>query len=181
MIGIMARCIIIPGIDFKITPVINAEKIKELPPSSVNISVVIARKALPISIADISEQYIKGFFWGRRLFIIAVIAPYAASSNAIDNAMGYSTGKPKRNERRIGDIKPTVTPHFHPQIYPQRNIGMCIGQNIEFISGFCPPIKGSNSANAKKSAENIIFCIALFCLMFIAPFDVIFIFLLTKL
>ena len=160
--GISAICNIIPGIAYITTLLINPDSAKSVPENPQQMAVAMARTTLPISIDAMSEMYINGIFLGKSLYKSPAIAPYAASSNAIHRAVGKNIGSPNISERKTGAQKPVKSPHCHPQINPQRNIGICIGQSIEFICGACPVKKGIMNASAKKSAENTIFLMSFF-------------------
>jgi hypothetical protein len=85
-----------------------------------------------------------------------------ASSKAIATADGNSTGRPNVKERKIGVMKPTVIPYFHPHIKPQSNTGICIGSIMLPIFGICPVNKGSINPNAINIADKVISLIFIF-------------------
>ena len=97
----------------------------------------------------------KIFLFGKILCIMPETAPYVASSNAMQIAIGKKIGTPRETERSKGAIKPTASPQGQPQIKPQSKTGICIGQSIEPISGICPVTKGRTHARAKNNAEKI--------------------------
>jgi hypothetical protein len=89
----------------------------------------------------------------------------------MQTAVGNIGGNPPViSERKTGATAPTVKPHCQPQINPQSNTGICIGQSIEPISGICPVRKGKTYAIAKNKAANIIFKTESFLFIFIFIF-----------
>lgn len=66
--------------------------------------------ALPASIEIMSDGYIQIFFFGNAFLNIPQSKPYAASSNAMETAMGYIGGAENRTLLMSDAINPTAKP-----------------------------------------------------------------------
>jgi len=150
--GMSTICTMMPGIAFRTAPAKKAENPKLLPCMPRQISIAAPHTRRPTSMAMIREMYTERFFLGRMLCSIPDTAPYAASSKAMHTAVGNMGGMPRVRERSRGAIKPTASPHGHPQIKPHNNTGMCIGQSMAPICGIWWT---STPATATQSEEGI--------------------------
>ena len=158
--GIKTICKIIPGTAFntapaKKVPMPNFETSK---PIQQNIAAPHIKRPLIIALINDIYTFILLFF--NLTYNHPDTKPYAANSNAIQNAVGNIGGIPNVKERKIGAINPTVSPQGAPQKNPHNNTGICIGHNIEPICGICPVKNGITKANAKNKAAKVIFFIS---------------------
>jgi hypothetical protein len=120
----------------------------------------------PIIMAQSKDTYTFTFFFGSLLCKNPATTPYAANSNAMQNAVGNIGGIPSVKERRSGAINPTKSPHGAPQKNPQSKTGICIGQSIEPICGIWPVKKGITNASAKNMADKVSFLISFLVFIF---------------
>ena len=147
-------CSIMPGI-----ACVNAPAQKAAKPNFDGSSPVQRKRAAPHTrrpaiMAVMRATYMLLFFFGSALYMSPATAPYAASSNAMQSAVGYIGGIPNSTERRGGATTPTASPQGQPHTKPQRSTGMCMGESIEPICGICPVKNGSISASARNAAAN---------------------------
>ena len=154
--GIKTICKMIPGIALTKPSIINIIGVNliVLKPNALNITS--PQIILPTIIAIINEKYMCIFFFGNNLYITPDINPYPASSKDIHNAVGKSGGIPMISDLNIGKIKPTNKPYFHPQINPHNKTGICIGHNIDPISGICPVKYGNIIPSDINVADKVI-------------------------
>ena len=80
--------------------------------------------------------------------------PYAASSKAMEMAMGNMGGMPNSTDRTSGAMKPTARPHGPPSTKPHSRMGKCIGHSMLPTCGTWPVIMGSTKASARNSAAS---------------------------
>ena len=124
----------------------------------------------PIIIAQTKDTYTHSFRLGNLRCSHPAAKPYAASSNAIQNAVGNIGGIPNSPERKSGATRPTKSPHGAPQKNPHSNTGICIGQSIAPICGICPVKNGMTNANAKNIADKVSFLTSFLLFMLKFPF-----------
>ena len=155
--GIKTICTIIPGTAFSTAPAKNAFKPNFEASNPMQQNIIMPHTNRPITIALNNDTYTFIFFFGNLLCNHPATKPYTASSNAIQKAFGNIGGIPNTNERKIGAIKPTLSPIGAPQKNPHNSTGICIGQSIAPICGICPVKNGITNAIAKNIADNVSF------------------------
>ena len=77
------------------------------------------------------------------------------TGDVVWDTMEFLPRIPSTIDLNTGAINPTTNPYFHPQINPHNKTGICIGHNIEPISGICPVKNGNTNVNDKKIADNV--------------------------
>ena len=108
--GINMMCNIIAGTAFTNAPVMNAAHENA---ASENVDIItraIPHITRPNSMDIIRLTYMYGVFFGKSLYNIPDAMPYAASSNAIANPVGYIGGIPNSINLSNGATNPTIPP-----------------------------------------------------------------------